>query len=117
VERQGKQSKLRALIKEAPAWISIVISLGTMIFALGVMYNNVQSLKDRMEKADQSSIQVIRMTGQINNLQTQIQNNYQTQQHTNESVDKLTDAVNTLSVSVSNLEGKLNIMPPPRRRK
>lgn len=115
MEDQNKQSKLRTIIKEAPAWISILISVGTMIFALGVMYNNVQSIKGRMDKIDDTNIQMIRMAGQITNLQLQIQNSNITQNRTNQSVDNLTGAVTELGNSVSNLQGKLNAMPPPRK--
>lgn len=117
MEEQGKQSKLRTLIKEAPAWISIVISLGTMVFALGVMYNNVQSLKGRMDSMQDTNIQVIRMSGQITNLQSQLQSSNITQQQTNMSVGNLTDAVTDLGMSVSNLQGKLNVLPPDRKQK
>ena len=117
MEDKSKESKLRTLIKEAPSWISILISLGTMIFALGVMYNNVQTVKSRMDKLDDTNIQIIRITGAVTNLQTQINNSNEKQKQVNESVSNLTIAVNDLGNSVSNLEGKLDVMPPVRRRK
>lgn len=117
MENESKEGKLRTVIKEAPAWISILISIGTLIFALGVMHNNVQSIKDRMDKMDDTNLQIIRIDGAINNLQTQVNNTNEIQKRANTSVDGLTDAVTDLGNSVSNLQGKLDTMPTSKRKK
>lgn len=88
-----------------------------MIFALGVMFNNVQTVKSRMDKLDDTNIQIIRITGAVNNLQTQINNSNETQKQVNESVSNLTEAVSDLGNSVSNLQGKLDTMPPAHRKR
>lgn len=117
MENKSKEGKLRTIVKEAPAWISILISIGTLIFALGVMHNNVQSVLSRMDKMDDTNLQIIRIDGAISNLQTQVNNTNEIQKRANDSVDGLTDAVVDLGNSVSNLQGKLDTMPPPSRRK
>lgn len=118
LEDESKQSKLRTLIKEAPGWLQIIVSVGTMVFGLGVMYNTVNDVKARMDKVEGTNIELIKVTGHINQLDSQIQASTETQKQTNASVSKLADSVDNLGQSVANLQGKLSVMPPiPRHTK
>lgn len=119
MENQGKESKIRTLIKEIPNWVQLLITLGTFIFALGGMYTTVKSLNRRVDRIEDTNVELIRMSGAVSNLQIQIDNSNNTQKQTNESVSKLTDAVNDLGNSVSNLQGKLDTIPnpPPKRHR
>lgn len=117
MEEQGTKSKWSRLLEAFPNYAALLISVGGMIFSLGVMYNNVSSIKDRMDRAEENNIQVIKMTGDLALLHSQLQAASEAQIKTNNSVVDLTDAVNDLEESVSNLQGKLNVMPPPKRHR
>lgn len=104
---EGKGSKVKLFMEELPHWAQLAISLGTMVFGLGVMYNDVATTKAQVDKYGDVATQQVRMAGEIDNLHEQIAESQATQQQTNESVNKLSDSVDKLSISVSRLEGRL----------
>lgn len=103
MEKRGIAEKLKSM----PDWIATAFKIGGVIFAAGVLYNDVQTVKGRLDKYEGTQVQQVRMEGEISNLQLQIQQGQETQKQTNEAVTKLADAVNNLSVSVATLQTKL----------
>lgn len=103
MEKRGIAEKLKSL----PDWSGMVLKVGGIIFAAGVLYNDVQTVKGRLDKYESTQVQQVRMEGEISNLQDQIEQSRETSKQTTEAVTKLADAVNNLSVSVATLQTKL----------
>ena len=104
MEKRGIGEKLKSI----PDWAGMVFKIGGFIFFAGVMYNDVQNVKSRLDKYEGAQVQQVRMEGEISNLQLQIKQGQETQKQTIEAVTKLADAVNNLSVSVATLQTKLD---------
>lgn len=117
MEDKGNESKLSKIVKAVPNYGALLISIGGIIFSSGVMWNNVNSIKDRVDKLDDNQMQVIKLSGDINLLHNQIEVANDVQGRTNNSVDHLSQAVNELGDSVSNLQGRLSVIPPPKKPK
>lgn len=117
METKGGESKRQAVIRSLPNWGALVISIGGIIFSSGVMWNSVNSLNDRMEKQERVNLQMLKLSNDVNLLHYQIEEANKTQDKTNDSVSGLTSAVNDLSESVSNLEGKLSVVPDKRKNR
>jgi hypothetical protein len=117
LETKGSESKWKELIKNLPNWGALIISIGGIVFSCGVMWNNVSSMNDRMDKQEQANLQMLKLSGDVNLLHYQLEQANKVQDRTNTSVDNLTGAVNDLGESVSNLEGKLSIIPDRRNQK
>lgn len=117
MEREGRESKWQQIIKNLPNWGALIISIGGIVFSCGVMWNNVNNLNDRIEKQESQNLQMLKLSNDVNLLHYQIEQANRTQDKTNESVDNLTGAVNDLGESVSNLEGKLSVVPDRKRNR
>lgn len=117
MEAKGGESKRQAIIRSLPNWGALAISIGGIIFSSGVMWNNVNSLNDRIDKQERVNLQMLKLSSDVNLLHYQIEQANKTQDKTNDSVSGLTNAVNDLSESVSNLEGKLSVVPDRKKNR
>lgn len=85
-----------------------LFTLGTLIFASGSLYADVQSIKSKTDKIEITEIQQVRLTDQIKQLTN-------SQEKQSEAVSKLTDAVNTLSQSLALVEQRQEYQERKRR--
>lgn len=98
-----------------PGWIQVVFAIGALFIAVGTNYADVQNLKGKVDTIQLNSLQQVKITGEIKNLQIQIEQSNRTQEQTNRSVDKLSDSVIDLGNAVSNLQGQLEVKQIKRR--
>lgn len=89
-------------------WGSAMITVLSVIFMSGSVYGGYNDLKEQVEKTQTLPIQQAAMVVEVRNLQDQIKESRETQKQTNESVSKLADSVNSLSVSLAKLETREN---------
>lgn len=108
MESQGEGSKVKGFLSQIPSWVQMLVGVGGLIFGLGVMYNDVQTLKSKVGDSEEAKVQVAVMSSEISSLHVQIEQGNKTQEQTNIAVGKLTDSVTDLSVAVSRLQGKLD---------
>lgn len=108
METKSRENSMRhKWLQLIPAWVQVVLAVGAVLVAVGVTYEDVQSLKGKVATIELNSLQQIRISGEIKNLQIQIEQGNRTQEQTNRSVDKLSDSVIDLGNAVSNLQGQI----------
>lgn len=116
METEGQhKSKLVHLLNAIPSWVQMLITLGTLLFGMGVMYATLQDVKVQVQALHNVPAINERQDADINNIKQSLIEEKNTRQQTNQYIGKLADAVSSLSTSVARLEGKLD--NEDRRRK
>ena len=82
-------------------WAQPVITVVSLTFGGGVLYGDVQELKQNAEKGEV-------LQEHVNTLETQLRVAEETQRQTIKTLDKVTDAVVRLNTSVAKLEARLD---------
>ena len=108
MERESEGSKVKGILTSIPNWIQSLIGVGGLVFGMGVMYNDLSNVKEKVRDTEDAKVQVAVMSSEISSLHVQIENGNKTQEQTNVAVGKLTDSVSELSVAVGRLQGKLD---------
>lgn len=115
MEGKDPKGKWWEIVKVLPNYASLIISIGGIIFSLGVMYNSLNTMKARMDSMDNTNLMVLRLDGRLQVLNNQIVNNGRIINSTSGSVQDLSDAINDMGVSISVLQDRLSVLPPPRK--
>ena len=117
-EGSNKGKSLKEVISAIPSWVQTVMAIGGIVFAVGAVYNDVQTLKTQVDKAEGAQVQQAMLAGEISSLHVQIEAGNKTQEETNRTVNKLSESVQDLGLAVSNLQGKLDTdgYPKPKRK-
>lgn len=110
-----RKSKIISLLEKIPSWVQMVVTLGTLIFGIGTMYASIQDLKGQMISLKDVPAIDARQDADLLSLHQQINDDKATQLQTAANIDKLADAVSSLSTSVARLEGKLDAEDKKRR--
>lgn len=105
------------ILSSIPSWVQSGIAVGSLIFGVGAIYNDVQTLKTQVDKAEGAQVQQAMLAGEISGLHDQIVAGNKTQEETNRTVNKLSDSVQDLGLAVSNLQGKLDSDSFNRKKK
>lgn len=109
MEDEGDKGKsLKGILSSIPSWVQTALAIGGVVFSVGVVYNDVQTLKTQVDKAEGAQVQQAMLAGEISSLHVQIEAGNKTQEETNRTVNKLSDSVQDLGLAVSNLQGKLD---------
>lgn len=82
-------------------WAQPVITIVSLTFGGGVLYGDVQELKQNAQKGEV-------LEEQVNTLETQLRVAEETQRQTIKTLDKVADAVIKLNTSVAKLEAQLD---------
>lgn len=82
-------------------WAQPVITIVSLTFGGGVLYGDVQELKQNALKGEV-------LEEQVNTLETQLRVAEETQRQTIKTLDKVADAVMKLNTSVAKLEAQLD---------
>lgn len=91
-----------ALLEAVPAWAQVVVTAGSLVFGGGILYGDVRDIKQGLEKSEQA-------VGQISSLKVELTEAKKSNEKVVSAVDKLSEAVNVLSVNVARLEERQNI--------
>ncbi len=116
-ERSDKGKSLRDILSAIPSWVQTLLAVGGIVFAVGAVYNDVQTLKTQVDKAEGAQVQQAMLAGEISSLHVQIEAGNKTQEETNRTVNKLSESVQDLGLAVSNLQGKLDSDSFNKKRK
>lgn len=82
-------------------WAQPVITIVSLTFGGGVLYGDVQELKQNAQKGEV-------LEEQVNTLETQLRVAEETQRQTIKTLDRVADAVMKLNTSVAKLEAQLD---------
>jgi len=81
-------------------WAQPVITVVSLTFGGGILYGDVQDVKDAVERS-------AGLAGQVQVIEVKLTQAEQSQRKTVEALEKVVDAVNKLNTSVGKLEARL----------
>lgn len=107
-ETNSSKSKVVQLLEKIPQWVQMMVTLGTLIFGLGSMYATLQDVKGQLIPLKNVPAIDARQDQDLTGLHQQIADDKVIQAQQAASMNKLADAISSLSTSVARLEGKLD---------
>lgn len=91
-----------SLMEAVPAWAQAVVTAGSLVFGGGILYGDVQDIKKGLNKSEAAVVQ-------IHSLSAELTEAKKSNEKVISSVDKLSEAVATLSINVARLEERSNV--------
>ena len=89
------------VMEAVPAWAQVVVTAGSLVFGGGILYGDVQDIKQGLNKSEAAVVQ-------IHSLSAELTEAKKSNEKVVSAVDKLSEAVATLSVNVARLEERQN---------
>lgn len=86
-----------ALMETIPAWVQVVFCTGSLVFGGGILYGDVQDIKQGLEKSEAA-------VSQVGSLRAELTEAKRSNEKVISAVDKLSEAVGSLSINVARLE-------------
>ena len=96
--------KLDDMVKSIPSWLQALITVGGLVFSVGVLYADVQGIKRDNEGSNAVLNKHSELLSQIGVIDSKLQTQDKTNERLIYSMDKLSTAAETLSVNVARLE-------------
>lgn len=90
------------VMEAVPAWAQVVVTAGSLVFGGGILYGDVQDIKQGLNKSEAAVVQ-------IHSLSVELTEAKKSNEKVVSAVDKLSEAVATLSVNVARLEERQNL--------
>ena len=97
----------RQWLQHVPSYFGMLVSIGTLIFSVGILYSDVQNLKKgvadlMIQASEQESIR-----GRVNILQMQAERSEQNQDKLDGKLDRIDKTLNNIEVGLARMEERL----------
>lgn len=92
-----------ALMETIPAWAQVVFTTGSLVFGGGILYGDVQDIKRGLAESEAA-------VSQVGSLRAELTEAKRSNEKVISAVDKLSEAVGSLSINVARLEERTSSM-------
>lgn len=91
-------------LKLIPSWVQVLFTVGGLVFGGGVLYADVQDIKKGQERTEVVLSQYSQTVGQVSGLEIKLALADKTNERIMTALEKLSGAVDVLSVSVARID-------------
>ena len=89
-------------------WSSLIMSIGSVLFAVVIMYADVQKLKRDVDDLKGNAIEQVMVNQTVHVLQLKVQNTEKAQDKLDERFSRIEVALSNIQVGVGRLEERMN---------
>lgn len=100
--------RIRDMLSKIPSYVQLLITIGGMVFAMGIMYSDVQGLKQEVGTLSQINLRNAALSNQLVVMQEQLKVSERNQERTSLAIENLSASINRLSMSLVRLESRLD---------
>lgn len=91
-------------VKSIPSWVQVLFTIGTLVFGVGVLYADVQDIKKGQQRTEVVLSQYSQTISQVAGLEIKLATEAKTNEKIMATLDKLSGAVEVLSISVARID-------------
>lgn len=100
-----KNKGVLTLLKD---WSSLVMSIGSVLFAVVIMYADVQKLKKDVDDLKSNAVEQVMVNQTVHILQLKVQNTEKAQDKLDDRFSRIETALSNIQVGVGRLEERMS---------
>jgi len=106
VEKDSTTSK--QLLLQIPAYIGALVSVGSLVFSIGVIYSDVDNIKKELSSFNDELTLQSQEIRQLESLRSQVASSEKMQEKLAERLDNIDKSLGSIYVGVARMEEKLS---------